>query len=167
MKISDAAHILGLTGTVTPEMIKDAFRQAAKKYHPDRNPAGLEMMKLVNGAFDVLKEWSGNLDDEGTTSEGAGYPEAVSNALNAIIDLAGLNIEICGAWVWVSGGTYQHRAALKKAHFRYAKNKTSWYFRPDDWASSSKGTMSMDDIRKKYGSSAPKRRARKSLSAGA
>ena len=62
MKISDAAHILGLTGEITAEIVKKAYRAAAQKYHPDRNPAGLEMMKLVNAAFDVLKNWAGNLE---------------------------------------------------------------------------------------------------------
>ena len=113
MRISDAAHILGLTGEITPEDTKLAFRRAAQKYHPDRNPAGLEMMKLVNAAFDLLKDWTGNLDSEGATTEGAGYPDAVSEALNKILELAGLNIEICGAWVWVDGETYPHRTALK------------------------------------------------------
>ena len=113
MKISDAAHILGLSGEIVPEDVKLAFRQAAQKYHPDRNPAGLEMMKLVNAAFQVLKNWAGNLDGEGVSAEGAGYTDAVSEALNMILDLPGLNIEICGAWVWVDGNTYPHRAALK------------------------------------------------------
>jgi len=166
MKISDAAHILGLTGDITPEIVKQAYRKAVQKYHPDRNPAGLEMMKLVNAAFEVLKQWSGNLDGEGATTEGAGYPDAVSEALNAIIDLVGLNIEICGAWVWVDGETYKHRAALKEANFQYAPNKKRWYFRPEDWASSSRGSMAMDDIRDRYGSSTPHRRERRSLPAG-
>ena len=167
MKISDAAHILELTGEITPEIVKRAFRKAAQKYHPDRNPAGLEMMKLINAAFNLLKNWSGNLDNEGATKEGAAYPHAVSEALNAIIDLTGLNIEICGAWVWVDGETYQHRAALKEVNFQYAPNKKRWYFRPEDWASSSRGGMSMDDIRDKYGSSTPHRQQRRSLPAGA
>ncbi|MFT4729160.1 MAG: hypothetical protein ACI9UN_003677 [Granulosicoccus sp.] len=56
MKLSDAAHILSLTGEVSPEDVKLAYRRAAKIYHPDRNPAGLEMMKMVSspmaGAMD-------------------------------------------------------------------------------------------------------------------
>ena len=46
MKITDAAKILDMTGTITPDAAKEAYRKAAKKYHPDRNPAGAEMMKL-------------------------------------------------------------------------------------------------------------------------
>ena len=40
MKIQDAAKILNVSGHVTPKDIKAAYRKAAMKYHPDRNPAG-------------------------------------------------------------------------------------------------------------------------------
>jgi hypothetical protein len=78
--------------------------------------------------------------------------------LNAIIGLAGLDIEICGAWVWVGGNTYQHRATLKAAGFSFAGQKKRWYFRPEDWRSTSHGTTSMDDIRQRYGSVRPELR---------
>ena len=66
MHIYDAAKILGLSGDVTPEIIKTAYREASKKYHPDINPAGGEMMKLVNAAYDVLKEYSGAIKEQST-----------------------------------------------------------------------------------------------------
>ncbi len=40
MNIYDAAKILSLSGSLTPELVKAAYRQACKKYHPDINPAG-------------------------------------------------------------------------------------------------------------------------------
>jgi len=42
MKISDAANILSLSGDITTELVKTAYRRASAKYHPDRNPAGLD-----------------------------------------------------------------------------------------------------------------------------
>jgi hypothetical protein len=158
MKVTDAAQILGLSGQVTPDDVKAAYREAARRYHPDVNPAGAEMMKLINAAYDVLKSYTGELGPVET--EGGSYPEAVNDALNAIIALAGLEIEICGAWVWVGGQTFTHREALKTAHFRYASKKKRWYFRPEDWRSSSRGQYSMDDIREKYGSVKPARKER-------
>lgn len=154
MKITDAAQILELSGTVTPEDVKRAYRQAAMKYHPDRNPAGAEMMKIVNAAYDVLRDYSGEIEQTETTTSGS-YPEALNEALNAVYGLDGLDIEICGAWVWIDGDTYQHRAPLKDAGFRFASKKKRWYFRPEDWRSSSHGQYSMDDIRGKYGSVRP------------
>ena len=155
MKLNDAAQILGLSGEVTPEEVKRAYRQAALKFHPDRNPAGAEMMKIINAAYDVLKDYAGEIEAEDAAGEAGSYPEAVNEALNAIIGLDGLEIEICGAWVWVDGETYRHRAILKEAEFRFASKKKRWYFRPENWRSSSRGQFTMDDIRYKYGSERP------------
>ena len=153
MNIKDAARLLNLSGIVTERDIKKAYRQAAHQYHPDRNPAGEEMMKLINTAYEVLKDYSGAIPDYETQE--TAYPEALNVALNAIYGLVGLDIEICGAWVWVSGETKQHKDVLKEVGFKYASKKKRWYFRPDDWTSRSRGNLSMEEIRGKYGSSKP------------
>ncbi len=131
------------------------YRQAALKFHPDRNPAGAEMMKIINVAYYVLQNYEGEIETEDAAGEAGNYPDAVNDALNAIIGLDGLDIEICGAWVWVDVETYRHRAALKEAGLRFASKKKRWYFRPENWRSSSRGQYSMDDIREKYGSARP------------
>ena len=111
------------------------------------------MMKLINNAFEELKDYSGTIPDYET--QDTEYPEALNTALNAINGLAGLDIEICGAWVWVSGNTKVHKETLKAVGFKYASKKKSWYFRPDDWTSRSRGNYSIDEIRGKYGSNKP------------
>lgn len=164
MKITDAANVLGLSGIVTKQDIKKAYKAAALKYHPDKNPAGGEMMKIINAAFDVLKEFDGHIPSDGQeNSTQQDYSEALNMALNAIIDLDDLTIEICGAWLWVSGETFKHKAVLKNTGFKFASKKKSWYFRPENWKSASRGEFSMDDIRNQYGSAAPKRANRKLL----
>ncbi len=152
MKVSDAAKLLALTGEITPDIVNTAYREAAKLYHPDRNPAGKEMMILINAAYEVLHDYRGDIGAEG---DGGKYPEALNAALNAIIALTGLNIEVCGAWVWVSGETRRHKEALKAANFKYASQKQRWYFRPEGWRSASRGSYTMDEIRTAYGSSQP------------
>ena len=152
MNIYDAAKILGLSGNITPSDIKTAYREACKKYHPDINPAGEEMMKIVNSAYEVLKDFSGDVQEQQ-----AGYGEAVNAALNAILGLAGLVIEICGAWVWVTGNTVTHKDRLKESGFKWASKKKAWYFRPEEYRSRSKGSSTLEEIREKYGSTRPQR----------
>ncbi|RED44135.1 J domain-containing protein [Aestuariispira insulae] len=164
MNIYDAARILGLSGELDAETIKSAYREAARKYHPDTNPAGADMMKMVNAAYDVLKDFSGKLDFSNSKQAPGDYPEQLNEALNSIIDLPGLSIEVCGAWAWVTGDTKTHKDALKSAKFKYASKKKSWYFRPEDYRSRG-GNKSMDEIRAKYGSQAPRPRRRQALSA--
>lgn len=150
MNIRDAISILEITEkSLTEEKLKLAYRRAAQKYHPDRNPAGLEMMKLVNAAYESLKNCCGNIEaGEHGASE---YGEHINAALNAIIGL-GLNIEVCGAWVWISGNTKPHKEKLKEAGFKWASKKCCWYFRPEDYKSRRHKSWLMSDIRNKYGS---------------
>lgn len=155
MNIYDAAKILGLEGQITAAEVKAAFMAAAKKYHPDINPAGGEMMKLVNAAYDVLKGDDHEVNFREDQGEPGAYPEALNEALNAIIALAGLDIEICGAWVWVSGDTKTHKDALKAAGFKYASKKKMWFFRPEGFKSHSRRDTPMSEIRANYGSTKP------------
>jgi hypothetical protein len=145
----DACKILGLTGSITPELTKKIYRQACAQYHPDRNPAGLEMMKMVNTAYQFIKDLT---DDIMITDTQAQYGEEVSAALNVIISITEFEIEICGAWVWVGGDTKIHKELLKENGFKWASKKKVWYFRPEAERSFSRGKLSLDEIRTKYGS---------------
>jgi hypothetical protein len=151
MKHQDALNILEIhTNPVTPEIIKQAYRKACSKYHPDRNPAGTEMMKLVNVAYAALENFTGEVSTNDDTQKD--YGDALNAALNAIISL-GLTLEVCGVWVWVSGDTKPHKETLKTAGFMWAPKKMQWYFRPAEYKSRTRGkTWSMDKIRDKYGS---------------
>lgn len=151
MNHNDACSILGLTEShITPADVKLAYRRAAATYHPDHNPAGLEMMKLVNLAYEALKDFEGEIKAKAQNK--ANYGEAVNTALNAIIDL-GLDIEVCGTWVWVSGDTKPHKDTLKSAGFMWAPKKAMWYFRPSEHKSFNRSPWSMGDIRATHGSS--------------
>ena len=151
MNTQDALSILNIKShPITAADIEAAYRQAAAKYHPDHNPAGLEMMKLINVAYEALKQAMLRV----RSNAGADindYGEAFNAALNAIMGL-GLEIEVCGAWIWVSGDTRSHKEALKTAHYRWSPKKLRWYFRPEDYKSRNRSSWDMDKIRKVYGS---------------
>ncbi|MBF0387863.1 MAG: J domain-containing protein [Candidatus Omnitrophica bacterium] len=54
---NDLYNILGVTRNASPNDIKKAFREAAKKWHPDKNrtdPNAEEKFKEVNNAYEVL-----------------------------------------------------------------------------------------------------------------
>jgi len=85
--------------------------------------------------------------------EGYNYGEEINEALNKIVNLQGIIIEICGAWVWVSGNTKEHWTTLKEAGFKFSPPKKMVYFRPE-YAQTrryKKDGLSMDEIRGKYG----------------
>ena len=161
LNIYSAARILNIKGETTPKITKLAYRRACSEFHPDRNPAGAQMMVQVNAAYEVLKDHTGfvggadkqtqdSANDEGETVNSADYGADMMAALNSVIDLSGLTVEIAGDWIWLTGDTKSHKDIIKAAGFKWARKKVAWYFRPDDYKSKSKGGFSMDEIRDKH-----------------
>ena len=152
MRKNEAYLILGLSGEINTADIKLAYKRKVKQYHPDVNDAGLEMTKLINAAYDLVK---GTLCDVVMVDESiTDYPEDLSMAINSIINLDGLEIEICGLWVWVGGNTQEHKEILKENQFKWARKKKLWYYRPAQQASRNRTGKSwnMASIRSSYGS---------------
>jgi hypothetical protein len=56
--------------------------------------------------------------------------------------LIGLEVVLCGSWLWVSGNTKEHKEELKELGLRWAPNKEKWYLageprrgrKPMDWS---------------------------------
>ena len=58
MSKRDYYDILGVTRSADRDAIKKAYRQLARKWHPDVNkaPNALEKMAEINNAYDLLSE---------------------------------------------------------------------------------------------------------------
>ncbi len=162
MNQKEALKIFNLNCNASLIDIRENYRKLCMQYHPDRNPAGLEMMKLINNAYKALSDFIPNKDFENEEEE-TNYSESLNTALNAVIGL-GLTIEICGSWIWVSGDTRPHRAVLKDSGYKWAPKKLMWSFCGGE-RTTSRGKFSMDDIRLRHGSSFVKSKDRERLSA--
>jgi hypothetical protein len=137
----------------TLEEVKAQYKQLAKKYHPDLGGDTATMQEVNKEyAFASAKAIKGaNLSEEQTESEILSS-EAYRKAIEQIIHLDGVTIELVGYWIWVTGNTYPVRATLKEAGFLFAPKKLAWYFRTAEYKVSKGGKKSLDEIRDKYGS---------------
>lgn len=170
MNTTDALNLLNLSGTVSQADIKKAYKSASIRFHPDKNAAGAEMMKAINAAYEHLKA----LDSDTVTMEADAkaydFGEELSRVLNQLLELAGINIEICGNWIWVTGDTKQHAPRLGRKEggigCYFSKKKAAWYYRPAEYKSKNRGpAFSMDDIRGLHGSKSFKGEGNKKLNA--
>ncbi|MDB4925532.1 J domain-containing protein [Mucilaginibacter sp.] len=137
----------------TLEEVKATYKKLAKQYHPDLGGDTATMQEINKEyAFASAKAIKGaNLSEEETENEILSS-EAYRKAVEQIIHLDGITIELVGYWLWVTGNTYPVRATLRGAGFFFAPKKLAWYFRTAEYKVSKGGKKSLDEIRNKYGS---------------
>lgn len=151
--MTDPYKVLGVSPNASDDEIKAAYRQLAKKYHPDNyanNPlADLaeEKMREINEAYDMIQSMRVSRGNGGGNSSSAGYNSYNSsyNAgefgdirrlinLNKIIEAdellegipqSGRNAE----WHYLKGVIHYKRGWLEEAmkHFQTANRMTQQY----------------------------------------
>lgn len=149
----------------TLEGLRKQYKQLLKKYHPDCPSGSEEATKTINAEYDslfkVLKDKHEHKQTGDSSTEKTDYnkmkwdfteDQALREILSKIIHLSDITIEICGAWLWVSGNTYQHRKELKEYGFKWASKKSQWYWHSEAFRKKGKKPLSMNDIRNYYGS---------------
>ena len=144
----------------TLDELKKAYKAAALKNHPDLG-GDTATMQTINAAyeerFDILKRnlnTAAAADETGKTHATAETAGDFIAIIDALLKLDGLEIELCGRWLWIGGNTREHKDALKAAGCRWCSTKKlwSWHF-ADEGCGYRKGRRStMDQIRSKYGS---------------
>lgn len=143
------------TNCKTLEELKKAYRKAAIENHPDRG-GDAEIMKEINAEYEAMFNRLKNFHNSTTTDETkktTETPDEFKAIIEKLIRLNGIEIEICGSWLWISGNTFANRDELKKAGCKYSKNKKMWYWHHEEEGFHfyrSKTTMA--EIRQKYGS---------------
>jgi curved DNA-binding protein CbpA len=143
--------------------IEDAKKQYYKlclKWHPDMQGGDLEVMKAINAEWDYIKRHNYNIHEDAHgnvyTDKSQDTPDNVTEnfaaIIEALINLEGLEIEICGSFIWIGGNTYEHKATIKGLGFRWANKKKMWFLAPEGWRKKSHRELTMGEIRDTYGS---------------
>jgi curved DNA-binding protein CbpA len=147
--------------------LRREYHRLALLNHPDRGGCE-ETMKGINNEFEFLSKKLINADST-FTQERKNYEYKVSEDLQYIIDqiinLIGIEIEIIGSWVWLTGNTYPNREAIKEAGFNFSRQKSAWYWHAGDYRKRNGKMSSLDDVRDFWGSEkiAQRRQEEKSL----
>ncbi|MBR2388184.1 MAG: molecular chaperone DnaJ [Clostridia bacterium] len=141
----------------TLEDLKKEYKKLVFKHHPDRG-GRTEDMQEINAEYDrlfaKLKNVHKSASGETYTAkeDNTETPEQFREILEKLIHLDGIDIEICGSWVWVTGNTFVNRDTLKELHFKYSRNKNAWYYHQEGYVKHSRKTFTLEQIRDLWGS---------------
>lgn len=143
----------------TLDDLKKAYRAAALQYHPDRGGDTATMQRInaeYSARFEELKHEQNARAAQDTTGRTKATTESAGDfiwIISELLKLDGLEVELCGRWLWIGGDTMKHREALKAIGCRWSSTKKlwSWHFAEegDSWH---RGRRTMEQIRRKYGS---------------
>ena len=150
--------------------LKKTYHKLVLKNHPDKGGDHETMVAIVleyEWALANLFDAEGNRKGTASSTKGGNYnskSDGFREALDKLMKLDGLDIEVCGSWIWVGGNTFPNKDAIKAAGCRWSKAKKLWYWKNPETFCRSKG-CSMDKIRELHGSEVFKSEGRKVLSA--
>ena len=139
--------------------LKAQYRRLAMQHHPDRG-GDTATMQAINAEHDELFVQLARMqnacaadDTTGRVKPTTEAPEEFRQVIDLLMKLDGLDVELCGSWLWIGGNTKPHKERLKTVGCRWSSSKKLWYWHhPEEGAGWSRGKASMQTIRGKYGS---------------
>lgn len=141
----------------TAEQGKQLYRELVRKFHPDNGGSG-EEIKEINSEF---KTWWERFKDIHTAKDGSTYKakestketaEEFMEIIKNLSTLPGIEVEICGSWLWISGNTYPVKDSLKSFGCGFSSSKKKWYWTKEEFTKRKCRAKTMAQIRFRYGS---------------
>ncbi len=138
------------------------YRNLARQHHPDHGGDTTTMQEINRQWADFQANHANRSERQRQTdAHAAGRKTAadyhnldeVTEILRAKIMYAlnlGLEVELCGLWLWVTGDTRPHKEELKAEKFLWSPDKSAWYY--PGIPSFNRTRRTMDEIRQMHGS---------------
>ena len=139
--------------TTLTELRKE-YRRLAFIYHPDKG-GDTVLMQILNDRYERLSEKfiKENVDfSEGRKEYEMQVSEEIRQMLDRIMFLKGVDIEVIGGWIWITGNTFAIRTTLKSLGFMFSHPKTAWYWHKGEYRKKNGKIQSMDEMRDFWGS---------------
>lgn len=142
---------------LTVEQIKVEYKRLAMQHHPDLG-GDLETMKQLNNAYEAaLKSCNGqeSKDSKGNTHTYKYNQEIERELMDKIIELLalgleGVEIDLIGTWLWITGDTKPIKDKLKAAGCSWHSTRGCWYFKIGKYYGRY-SPESLEDLAEKYG----------------
>lgn len=133
--------------------LRSKFKELCKQLHPDCGGSQKDFVAMMKEYKQLLVSLA-NSDNKSqwAAKEEAKKASEYADLIVQLQKLAGIVIEQCGSWLWLSGNTAEHEEVIRQFGFKRSKVKNSWYWAPYLTKKYTKGRYSMDTIRLMYGS---------------
>lgn len=143
-------------GFSTVEQIKAEYKRLARLHHPDLG-GDLETMKQLNNEYEAALKGCNGQKSGGSDGKEHIYKyndDAEKEVMDFIYSFlaldTGLNADLIGVWVWVTGSTKPYKEQLKALGCRWHPDRGCWYFRPASASGRGRGG-SLSELAAKYG----------------
>lgn len=142
------------------EDVKRTYRELCKQYHPDLNKVDTtETMKQINAEYETAFNRFKNVHEsaEDSTKTYTSNTETTETAaefmeiINSLIKCEGLEIDLVGRWIWLSGRSYPYKDIIKSLGFKWCSNKKMWAWHKAEDASHNRKKMTIEEIKDRYG----------------
>jgi hypothetical protein len=137
--------------TTTLEEVKKEYKTLIKKYHPDNKNGNLEVMKIINNEYEYIIKNVVKFSSQKEQAKEVKFSTEIYNILSKIINIANINIEVVGTWIWIDGNTYSVKEYLKSLGFNWSKGKRKWYFTTDNFTPSRYKQKDYNTLKSEYG----------------
>lgn len=127
------------TGLINKNIIKKQYRKLCSKYHPDKNPQGLEKMQYINVAYDILKKHDAFFyekiiekpkeyhDDIPKEKSERRYHKKVYEIVSYLQYKQNITHFLTEDSIVIIGNTYPYREDLKQFGCRWDPIKRYWF----------------------------------------
>ena len=148
----------------TLEEAKTLYKSLARANHPDTG-GDLRTMQEINAQYAEFcasfakadgyrRQQDAHAEDRKSAADFHDLEE-VAEVLRVKIEFAlnleGVEVELMGFWVWLTGNTKEHKEAIKaNGGWKWAKNKEAWFFA--GVPSFNRHEKTLDEIRSMHGS---------------
>ena len=173
MNYNEAMKILGAKQGDTLDSITKLYRSKVKQAHPDQGGTTQWFIDVRASFKTILEQFKYNHKsqneetgdwEENEIKLSKELQEKLSDVLENLNNEA-IEISILGAWIWITGKTYEYKNDIKKLGFKYSKNKVSWYWYHGDYKKRNRKKYSLKDIEEMHGK-VPVEKKRKKLLVG-